>query len=45
VIIAHRLSTVRNADRILKIEAGRLIELDRHLFLTHHKQEKQQIGS
>ena len=45
VIIAHRLSTVRNADRILKIEAGRLVELDRHLFLTHHKQEKQQIGS
>lgn len=41
LIIAHRLSTVRNADRLLKIEAGRLVELDRHLFLAHHNRENQ----
>jgi len=30
VVIAHRLATVRNADRILVMEAGRIIEEGTH---------------
>jgi len=30
VVIAHRLSTVQNANRIAVLEAGRLIELGTH---------------
>lgn len=30
VVIAHRLSTVRNADTILVMEAGQVVEVGRH---------------
>jgi len=30
VVIAHRLSTVRKADRIAVLEHGRLVELGKH---------------
>lgn len=34
VIVAHRLSTVRNADRIVVVESGRVVETGDHESLT-----------
>jgi len=36
-VIAHRLSTVRNADEILVLENGAIIERGNHLALLQHK--------
>lgn len=34
VIVAHRLSTVRNADRIIVVDGGRVVEMGDHESLT-----------
>jgi len=37
VIIAHRLSTVKNADKIVVLENGELVEVDNHVELVKAK--------
>jgi|ERR1035437_789410 ATP-binding cassette subfamily B protein len=37
VIVAHRLSTVKNADQIVVLEKGRIIEIGNHTELTKAK--------
>jgi ATP-binding cassette subfamily B protein/subfamily B ATP-binding cassette protein MsbA len=54
VVIAHRLSTVRNADQILVIEDGRIVERGTHASLLaagglyadlYHRQFREPVGS
>ena len=37
IVVAHRLSTVRNADQILVLEKGKIIESGRHQELADKK--------
>ncbi len=37
VIIAHRLSTVKNADQIVVLEQGKIVEIGNHETLTKQK--------
>ncbi len=37
VVVAHRLSTVKNADQIIVMEDGRIIEQGNHFTLTNNK--------
>jgi len=36
VVIAHRLSTIQNADKIVVLEAGKIVEIGSHLELINH---------
>jgi len=37
IVVAHRLSTVKNADRIIVLEKGKIIESGSHTALLNHK--------
>jgi ATP-binding cassette subfamily B protein len=37
IIIAHRLSTVREADKIVVLDSGKIVEVGSHAELLHQK--------
>lgn len=37
IVVAHRLSTVQNADQIIVLEKGKIVEKGTHTELTHKK--------
>lgn len=37
VVVAHRLSTVKNADQIVVLDAGRIVEIGNHHSLIGEK--------
>ena len=37
VVVAHRLSTVKNADNIVVLEKGKLVEQGTHMELTNRR--------
>ena len=43
VIIAHRLSTVKNADQIVVLENGKIVEIGNHAELTSLKGKYYQL--
>ena len=43
VVIAHRLSTVKNADQIVVLDKGRIVEKGNHKELTALKGEYYQL--
>ena len=43
VIVAHRLSTVKNADQIVVLNQGKITEIGTHQELTERKGEYYQL--
>lgn len=43
VIVAHRLSTVKNADQIIMIDNGHVAEVGTHTSLTAHREKYYQL--
>lgn len=43
VIVAHRLSTVKNADQIVVLNQGKITEIGTHQVLTERKGEYYQL--
>ena len=37
VVVAHRLSTVKNADQLIVLDKGEIVEIGSHLELTYKK--------